>query len=128
MVQAPGRRVLLVEDDDSMRSALQRLLNAFGFDCDAYASAESLLNDATGEGAACVVSDLKLPAISGLDLLQRMRTMGGWPPLILITAHDVPGLGDIALQQGAAAYLPKPFAGTALVQAINDVLRPDSPR
>lgn len=122
MVQAPGRLIVLVEDDESMRRALQRLLNAFGFDCDAFVSAESLLASGPGEGAACVVSDLKLPGMSGLDLLREMRARGGWPPLILITAHDVPGLADDAARRGAAAYLPKPFAGTALVQAISGVL------
>lgn len=122
MVQARGRLILLVEDDESMRSALQRLLNAFGFDCDVFASAESLLASGPGEGAACVVSDLKLPAMSGLDLLREMRARGGWPPLILITAHDKPGLSEHSLRRGAAAYLPKPFAGTALVQAIYKVL------
>ncbi len=122
MVQAPGRKVLLVEDDESMRSALQRLLCAFGFECDAFASAESLLASGPGEGAACVVSDLKLPGMSGLELLRELRARVGWPPLVLITAHDVPGLAADAARRGAAAYLPKPFAGTALVQAINDVL------
>lgn len=122
MVQAPGRKVLLVEDDESMRSALQRLLLAFGFDCDVFASAESLLASGPGEGAACVVSDLKLSGMSGLDLLCEMRERRGWPPLVLITAHDRPGLAEDAALLGAAAYLPKPFAGTALVQVINAVL------
>lgn len=123
MVQAPGRLIVLVEDDESMRSALQRLLNAFGFDCDAFVSAESLLASGPGEGAACVVSDLKLPGMSGLELLREMRARGGWPPLILVTAHDAPGLADDVVRRGAAAYLPKPFAGTALVQAVNHVLQ-----
>ena len=122
MVQAPGRRIFLVEDDESMRGALQRLLKAFGFECDVFVSAESLLASGPGQGAACVVSDLKLPTMSGLDLLREMRARGGWPPLILITAHDVPGLGEAALRHGAAGYLPKPFAGTALVQEIKAVL------
>jgi DNA-binding NarL/FixJ family response regulator len=51
-----------------------------------------------------------------------MRARGGWPPLILITAHDTPGLSEDSLRRGAAAYLPKPFPGTALVQALYTVL------
>ena len=61
MVPAPGSMVLVVEDDESMREAIKRLLNAAGVECAAYASAESMLASGHGEGAACVVSDLKLP-------------------------------------------------------------------
>ncbi|MCK7492079.1 MAG: response regulator [Comamonadaceae bacterium] len=68
-----GRKVVVVEDDDSMRGAIDRLLDAAGFECAAYASAEAYLAASPGEGAACVVSDLKLPAISGLDLLAALR-------------------------------------------------------
>ena len=119
-----GRKVLLVEDDDSMRSAIERLLGVAGFECAAYASAEGLLSDDIGKGAACVVSDLKLPGMSGLELLAALRTRGGWPPLILITAHDAPGLREEAKRCGAEAYLVKPFSGTALLNAVREVIKP----
>ena len=117
-----GRKVLLVEDDDSVRSAIERLLGVAGFECAAYASAEGLLSDDTGKGAACVVSDLKLPGMSGLELLAALRTRGGWPPLILITAHDAPGLREEAERCGAEAYLVKPFSGTTLLNAVREVI------
>ena len=119
-----GRKVLLVEDDDSMRSAIERLLGVAGFECSAYASAEGLLSDDTGEGAVCVVSDLKLPGMSGLELLVALHARGGWPPLILITAHDVPGLREEAVRCGAEAYLVKPFSGIALLNAVRGVIEP----
>jgi len=119
-----GRKVLLVEDDDSMRSAIERLLGVAGFECAAYASAEGLLSDDIGKGAACVVSDLKLPGMSGLELLAALRTRGGWPPMILITAHDAPGLREEAKRCGAEAYLVKPFSGTALLNAVREVIKP----
>jgi FixJ family two-component response regulator len=124
MAMMAGKKVLVVEDDDSLRAAIERLLEAAGFQVVAYASAEALLAGAAAEGAACVISDLKLPALSGLDLLVELRARGGWPPLILITAYDVPGLREKAARHGAAAYLSKPFCGTALLDAVKAVIEP----
>ena len=72
-------KIILVEDDSSMREAMERLLGAAGFACDAYASAEALLAEISSEGVACVVSDLKLPAMSGLDLLDELKSRE-WTP------------------------------------------------
>lgn len=101
-----------------MREALERLLRVAGFVPVACSSAEELLAGGPGPGALCVVSDLKLPGMSGLELLAELDARGSSPPLILITAHDVPGLREEALRRGAAAYLVKPFSGAALLQAI----------
>ncbi len=101
-----------------MREAIKCLLDAAGVECAAYASAESMLASGRGEGAACVVSDLRLPAMSGLDLLAELRARAGGPPFILITAHDAPGLGKEAMRRGAAAYLAKPFRGTVLLDVV----------
>ena len=117
-----GRKVLVVEDDESMREAIKRLLDAAGFECGAFDSAEALLASDARKTAACIVSDLRLPAMSGLDLLAELRAQGDSAPLILITAHDAPGLGEEALRRGAAAFLTKPFRGTALLEAINKVV------
>jgi len=108
----------VVEDDDSMREALARLLVAAGFEPRAYASAEALLAAGAGGGAVCVVSDLRLPRMSGLALLAELRSRGESLPLVLITGHDVPGLREDALRRGAAAYLAKPFPGTTLLKAV----------
>jgi len=118
---AAGERVLVVEDDDSMRVAIERLLGAAGFACVAYASAEAMLAGGPDRDAACVVSDLKLPGMSGLDLLAEIRALGVKAPLILITAHDTPGLREEAARRGAASYLAKPFRGTALLEAVSAV-------
>ncbi len=101
-----------MEDDDS--EALVRWLDAARLESASYASAEALLEAAAREGAACVASDLKLPAMSGLELLAELRARGGWPPFILVTAHDAPGLREEAARRGAAAYLVKPFLGRTL--------------
>jgi two-component system response regulator FixJ len=121
-VSSAGRKVLVVEDDDSMRAAIKRLLSVAGLECKTYGSAEELLADGDAGGAACVISDQRLPEMTGLELLMAMRSGGGWPPMILITAFDKPGQREEALQLGAKAYLLKPFSGAALLDAVRSVL------
>ena len=119
-----SQKILVVEDDDSLRPSLERLLNAAGWRTTAYTSAEALLADPAAGDAACVVCDLKLPTMSGFDLLAAWRAPGGRPPVILITAYDAPGLSEEAARRGAAAYLAKPFRGTALLETIEAVIEP----
>jgi FixJ family two-component response regulator len=118
-----GGRVLVIDDDDGMREALESLLNAAGYATSSYASAESLIAAGTPEDARCIVSDIRLPAMSGLDLISELRARGACPPVILITAHDSPALRSEAGLRGAAAYLPKPFARCALLAAIEQAVR-----
>jgi FixJ family two-component response regulator len=116
------RRVLVVEDDGNMRAALERLLTAAGLDCKTYGSAEDMLADGEGVSAGCVISDQRLPAMSGLDLLSTLRLRGVSLPLIMITAFDKPGQRDEAVRRGASAYLLKPFSGAALIAAVKSAL------
>jgi FixJ family two-component response regulator len=116
-----GGTILVVEDDDSMREAIERLLEAAGFECAAYASAEALLARGIDDDSACVICDLRLPGMSGLELLATLRERDISLPFILVTAHDLPGLRQKAMQRGAAAYLAKPFRGTSLIETIRQV-------
>jgi FixJ family two-component response regulator len=124
MAMGARRKVLVVEDDEGMREAIETLLDAAGIESAAYASAEALLAAGAVEDALCVISDIKLPAMSGLELLSELRARSAQPPVIVITAHDAPGVRDNAVRHGAAAYLAKPFLGTALLAAIESVTNP----
>ncbi|MDM0011671.1 response regulator [Variovorax sp. J22P168] len=115
--------ILVVDDDDSMRQAIQRLLNAAGFKTEAYASAEALLADGRAAFAACLVSDYKLPGMSGLDLLSELRTRGFKPPTIVVTAHDSIDLREEAMRRGATGYLAKPFRSADLLDAIERAVK-----
>jgi two-component system response regulator FixJ len=121
---AAGRKVLIVEDDDSMRQAIERLLNVASFATAVYRSAEELLAAGPVAGDACVVSDLKLPGMSGLELLAELHVRGWQRPMILITAHDSDGVRNEAKQSGVAAYLAKPFLGNELVAAVKAAIEP----
>jgi FixJ family two-component response regulator len=125
MAVKDGRRVILVvEDDESVRESINGLLRAAGFSAKAYPSAESLLAEGTGEGTLCVISDINLPAMSGLDLLNELRRQGSETPVIIITAFDSESNRQTALNRGAAAYLAKPFTRHVLLSAINAVHGP----
>jgi len=127
MVVVRGGTILVVEDDDSMREAIERLLGAAGFPCAAYASADALLARGVDDDSACLISDLRLPGMSGLQLLATLRERDISLPFILITAHDAPGLREEATLRGAAAYLAKPFRGTALLDAVRAAIEPPPP-
>jgi len=117
-VTGPAAKVLVVEDDDSMRDAIERLLDAGGYRCAAYASAGALLAQGVDDDSVCVISDLRMPGMNGLELLAALRARNIALPFILITAHDAPGLRRQALSDGATAYLAKPFRGTVLLDAV----------
>lgn len=115
---AIGEWVLVIEDDEGMREAIESLLGAAGVPATSYASAEALLAAGPLGRARCIVSDIRLPAMSGLELLTALRVRGDAIPVILVTAHDSAAMRDAACLHGAAAYLAKPFAGADLLQAV----------
>ena len=127
MVGSTGATVVVVEDDPSMREAIERLLRTAGFGCATYDSADALLAQGLERNSGCVISDLKLPGMSGLELIAALRERRIALPFILITAHDAPGLRERAIAHGATAYLAKPFRGTALLAAVRGVLEAPSP-
>jgi FixJ family two-component response regulator len=116
--------VLVVEDDDSMREEIEQLLNEAGFGCAVYTSADALLARGVDADTACVISDLRLPGMSGLELLAALRVRDISLPFILITAHDAPGLRQKAMGCGATAYLAKPFRGTTLLETVRAAIEP----
>jgi FixJ family two-component response regulator len=113
--------VLVVDDDESMRDAIRGLLTAKGFANATYASGEELIAGGRVGEAFCVISDFKLPSITGLELLSELRRQGIQLPMILITGHDTPGLSQEAALRGAVAYLVKPFSGRALLGAVESL-------
>lgn len=111
----------MIEDDEGMREAIESLLGAAGIATSVFASAEALLAAGALTDVRCIVSDIKLPAMSGLELLAELNRRGERPPVILITAHDSPATRREADQCGAAGYLSKPFSGATLLEAIAGV-------
>jgi FixJ family two-component response regulator len=115
-------RVAIVDDDPSVRRGLARLLRSAGHHPVSYASAADFLKAGLSAGPACVILDIHLGGMSGLELLAQLRAAGNALPVILITAHDDPGSRDEGRRLGCAAYLPKPFEAAALLQEIHDAM------
>jgi FixJ family two-component response regulator len=114
-----NQSVAVVDDDSSMRQAVERLLNAAGFRTFAYPSAETFLKSAERAEVACLIVDIHLPGLSGFELQQRLAGDGKPHPVIFITAHDEPDSQARAKAAGAVAFIQKPFQGHDLIAAIH---------
>ena len=110
--------VAVVEDDPSMLKGVRRLLNAHGFATEAYASAEAFLERAAASEAGCLVLDINLGGISGIELQRRLAAAGSRLPVIFMTAVDSEGVQREAIEAGCIAYLRKPFPARQLIDAI----------
>ncbi|MCZ7563822.1 MAG: response regulator [Burkholderiales bacterium] len=123
MANGTRTTVVVVEDDCGMRSALTRVLGIAGFEVEAFTTAEDGLASGMAARADCIVCDVHLPGDSGLELGRRLAHARSKVPVIFITAHDSPAARAEAERLGAAAYLPKPFEGRALVDAVRAATR-----
>jgi FixJ family two-component response regulator len=115
--------VAVVDDEESVRKALKRLLRAAGLEAESYASGQEFLEQAKTREPDCVVLDLHMPVMSGSQVLAQIRKMPRRPPVVVITAHDVPEKRDECLAAGACAYLRKPLEDRLLLNAISAALR-----
>ena len=110
--------VFVVDDDASVREALQRLVRSAGLRVEAFASAEEFLNRARTEGPSCLVLDVRLPELSGLDLQRRMVDANNEMPIVFITGHgDIPTTVR-AMKAGAVEFLTKPLVEGDVLESI----------
>jgi FixJ family two-component response regulator len=121
----PGRRVVAVVDDDPlMVKALERLLRASGFEVAAFESAEAFLALGESGDLACLVLDVSLGGISGIELAHRLAASGHRVPVIFITAVDNEATREEAVEAGCVAFLTKPFPAAALINAVSQAATP----
>jgi FixJ family two-component response regulator len=114
--------ISVIDDDASVRAAANNLLSSHGYLVHAFASAEEFLQSARLDDSSCVIADLQMPAMSGLDLLTHMRAKGYALPFIFITAFPEENVRARALKAGAICFLAKPFAGPTLINCIETAL------
>lgn len=111
-------KVFIVEDDEGMRRSLQLLVRSIGFEVEAYESAEDFLAGASIDRPGCVLADLRLPGMDGVELLRTIRQRGILMPLVILTAYgDVESAVD-GCKLGALEYLEKPVDPEALVDCV----------
>jgi FixJ family two-component response regulator len=115
-------RIAVVDDDESVRQGLANLISSVGYEAELYASAEEFLARPKADEAACLVLDLRMPGMSGLELQRRLAAHSGAPPVIIITAHGDDEARAETLAAGAVAFLNKPFKEETLLGAISSAL------
>jgi FixJ family two-component response regulator len=118
------RTIAVIDDNPSMLRGLDRLLSAHGFRVQTFTSAESFLEGFAACEADCLVLDIHLGEISGIDLQRRLTSSGTDVPVIFMTAIDDPATRQEAFDAGCVAYLRKPFLANLLIDAINKVPSP----
>jgi FixJ family two-component response regulator len=115
--------ISVVDDDSSVRTAADNLLSSHGYAVHTFSSAEDFLQSARLDNSSCVVADVQMSGMSGLDLLAAVRGRGNHTPFIFITAFPDPNVRERALKIGAAGFLEKPFGSSALINCIEAVLK-----
>jgi FixJ family two-component response regulator len=115
--------VFVIDDDGGMRAAMQRLLKSVGLYAEAFASPQEFLQRKLSDGPSCLVLDVRLPGMSGLDVQRRLIEVGVQIPIIFITGHgDIP-MTVKAMKSGAVDFLTKPFRDQDLLDAIQQALQ-----
>jgi FixJ family two-component response regulator len=125
MKAAAAPTVFIIDDDRGIRRAVQDLVESVGLRAESFATGEEFLSKPRGADPSCLVLDVRLPQMSGLDFQRRLTEIGMRIPIIFITAHgDVP-MSVRALKSGAVDFLTKPFRNQDLLDAIHQALQGD---
>ena len=121
-IQGNTKLVAIVDDDDSMRSALQGLLQSAEFPSQSFASAEEFLKSGQQHQVACLIADIRMPGMSGLELQAKLNAEHCRIPTIFITAHGDEKMRMQALRAGAVEFMAKPFNDEALLESVRVAL------
>jgi len=120
--------VYIVDDDQAIRHAMELLMRSVGLNYEIFPSASDFLANHTNDRAGCLVLDIRMPGIGGLELQEKLNDSGSTLPIIFITGHgDVPMAVD-AMQKGAVDFIQKPFRDQELLDRINEALETDLER
>ena len=122
VIQHKTRLVVIVDDDDSMRSAVQDLLEAVGLPARGFVSAEEFLSSGKQQETACLITDIRMPGMSGLELQAQLNAERCRIPIIFITAHGDEKMRLQARREGAVEFLSKPFDNEALLESVRAAL------
>ena len=115
--------ISIVDDDDALRSSLDDLIQSIGFRTQGFPSAEAFLNSNQARDTACLILDVRMPGMNGLDLQRQMVAANSRIPIIFITSHADDNARVRAVEAGAVAFLYKPFREQELLDAIDVALK-----
>jgi FixJ family two-component response regulator len=115
--------ISVIDDDESFRTALVGLLRSLGYEAQGFASAVEFINGGNEQACDCIITDVCMPRMSGLDLIQVLTARGSTVPVIMVTGRPEPGLEAKAAAGGAVCLLMKPFEDDALIGYLERVLK-----
>ena len=115
--------ISILDDDSVIRGAIESLVMSYGFQTRTFESAEAFLQSEQLTETSCLISDVQMPNISGVELQQRLADQGLRIPMIFITAYPADAVRARALEAGAVCFLHKPFDGQSLIQCIHNALK-----
>jgi FixJ family two-component response regulator len=128
MTSAGAPTVFIIDDDAGVRASIQDLLESLGLRSESFETAEQFLRSKRSDGPSCLVLDVRLPGVNGLDFQRRLADAGFQIPIIFITGHgDIP-MSVKAMKSGAVEFLTKPFLENELLDAIRQALERDQAR
>ena len=118
-----GRLISVIDDDDSMRRAVVALVRSAGYDARGYESAEEFLEAVDTLIFGCIITDIQMPGLSGIELKHHLTARQNQTPVIMITAREDPSLEQQALASGAVCFLRKPFQAEEFIACLEEALR-----
>ena len=110
--------IAIVDDDEALREALGSVMKAAGFKIDTFATAEAFLDSDHRANTACLILDVRLPGMNGIELQRSLADSGSQIPIVFVTAHGDASVRDLVIKAGAAGFLNKPVRSDALLKAI----------
>jgi FixJ family two-component response regulator len=117
-----GRVISVVDDDASLRRSVRNLLTSMGFRVETFVSAEAFLESMHRDQTGCLVLDLRMEGMDGIELLRQLTVAGAPIPTVILTAHGDEEMRERALQGGAIAFLAKPFHADVLLDAVKKAM------
>ena len=123
MASSPNKTVAVIDDHRYLRESLKDLLEAAGYECELYESAETFLSEKGYSLADCILADVRMPGMSGLELQSKLNADHCPIPTIFITAHGEEKMRLQAMRGGAVKFLVKPFDDEALLEAVRAALK-----
>ena len=121
-IRQNSRLIAIVDDDESLKSALQDLIESDGLSALCFGSAQQFLNSEARQKVACLIADIRMPGMSGLELQAKLKAERCPLPIIFITAHGDAEMRIRAVRQGAVEFLNKPFDDAVLLQIVHTTL------
>ncbi len=123
MDKGSNARIVVVDDDSLVREAVKDCLESRGYTVEGFGSAEDFLDSDSRENSSCLILDLKLPGINGLELQERLSQTNYRAPIIFVTAHGTDNYRNRALTRGALGFLSKPFRPEDLLTVVEAALQ-----